>query len=200
MKKVAIYARVSTDSQTVQNQLQELKEVAQRQGWVVTAVYVDEGISGARGRDKRPGLDALLKGVARRDFEMIAAWSVDRLGRSLPHLVGFLGEVEAKGVDLYLHRQGLDSSTPAGRAMFGMLSVFAEFERSMIKERIMAGLRRTTKKSGRKPTADDRVAAIKRSLNEGLGIRATARRHQASPMTVTRIARTMTPPPEPIAA
>ena len=199
MKKVAIYARVSTDSQTVQNQLQELKEVAQRQGWVVTAVYVDEGISGARGRDKRPGLDALLKGVARRDFEMIAAWSVDRLGRSLPHLVGFLGEVEAKGVDLYLHRQGLDSSTPAGRAMFGMLSVFAEFERSMIKERIMAGLRRTTKKSGRKPTADDRVAAIKRSLNEGLGIRATARRHQASPMTVTRIARETTPP-EPIAA
>jgi len=199
MKKVAIYARVSTDSQTVQNQLQELKEVAQRQGWVVTAVYVDEGISGARGRDKRPGLDALLKGVARRDFEMIAAWSVDRLGRSLPHLVGFLSEIEARAVDLYLHRQGLDSSTPSGRAMFGMLSVFAEFERAMIKERIMAGLKRTNKKSGRKPTAEDRVVAIKRSLNDGLGIRATARRHQASPMTVTRIARETTPP-EPIAA
>jgi len=200
MKKVAIYVRVSTDSQTVQNQLQELQEVAERQGWVVAATFTDEGISGARGRDKRPGYDALLRGVARRDFQMIAAWSVDRLGRSLPHLIGFLSEIEAKGVDLYLHQQGLDTSTSAGRALFGMLSVFAEFERSMIRERIMAGLKRTTKKSGRKPMADDRVAAIKRSLSDGLGIRATARRHRASPMTVTKIAREMTAPPEPIAA
>ena len=200
MKKVAIYVRVSTDSQTVQNQLQELQEVAERQGWVVAATFTDEGISGARGRDKRPGYDALLRGVARRDFQMIAAWSVDRLGRSLPHLIGFLSEIEAKGVDLYLHQQGLDTSTSAGRALFGMLSVFAEFERSMIRERIMAGLKRTTKKSGRKPMADDRVAAIKRSLSDGLGIRATARRHRASPMTVTKIAREITAPPEPIAA
>jgi DNA invertase Pin-like site-specific DNA recombinase len=140
----------------------------------VAATFTDEGISGTRGRDKRPGYDALLRGVARRDFQMIAAWSVDRLGRSLPHLIGFLSEIEAKGVDLYLHQQGLDTSTSAGRALFGMLSVFAEFERSMIRERIMAGLKRTTKKSGRKPMADDRVAAIKGSLNDGLGIRATA--------------------------
>ena len=200
MKKVAIYVRVSTDSQTVQNQLQELQEVAGRQGWVVAATFTDEGISGARGRDKRPGYDALLRGVARRDFQMIAAWSVDRLGRSLPHLIGFLSEIEAKGVDLYLHQQGLDTSTSAGRALFGMLSVFAEFERSMIRERIMAGLKRTTKKSGRKPMAEDRVTAIRRSLEGGLGIRATARRHRASPMTVTKIAREMTAPPEPIAA
>ncbi len=140
----------------------------------MAATFTDEGISGTRGRDKRPGYDALLRGVARRDFQMIAAWSVDRLGRSLPHLIGFLSEIEAKGVDLYLHQQGLDTSTSAGRALFGMLSVFAEFERSMIRERIMAGLKRTTKKSGRKPMADDRVAAIKGSLNDGLGIRATA--------------------------
>lgn len=200
MKKVAIYVRVSTDSQTVQNQLQELQEVALRQGWVVAATFTDEGISGARGRDKRPGYDALLRGVARRDFQMIAAWSVDRLGRSLPHLIGFLSEIEAKGVDLYLHRQGLDTSTSAGRALFGMLSVFAEFERSMIRERIMAGLKRTTKKSGRKPMAEDRLEAIKGSLSAGLGIRATARRHRASPMTVTKIARAMKAPPEPIAA
>jgi DNA invertase Pin-like site-specific DNA recombinase len=101
----------------------------------VAATFTDEGISGTRGRDKRPGYDALLRGVARRDFQMIAAWSVDRLGRSLPHLIGFLSEIEAKGVDLYLHQQGLDTSTSAGRALFGMLSVFAEFERSMIRER-----------------------------------------------------------------
>jgi len=200
MKKVAIYARVSTDSQTVENQLQELHEVAQRHGWTVVATYTDEGISGARGRDKRPGFDKLLKGVARRDFEMVACWSVDRLGRSLPHLIGFLSEIEAKSVDLYLHQQGLDTSTSAGRALFGMLSVFAEFERAMIRERIMAGLKRTTKRSGRKPMPEDRAAAIRRSLADGQGIRATARQHRASPMTVTRIAREMTKPPEPVAA
>jgi DNA invertase Pin-like site-specific DNA recombinase len=193
MKRVAIYARVSTDrTQTVENQLRELHEVAQRQGWIVVAVYTDEGISGAKGRDQRLGFDALLKGVARRDFEMIAAWSVDRLGRSLPHLVGFLGDIQAKDVDLYLHQQGLDTSTPSGRAMFGMLGVFAEFERAMIRDRILSGLRRTTKKSGRKPMPADRVQAIKKSLEHGLGIRATARRHRASTMTVMRIARSGT--------
>ena len=194
MKKVAIYARVSTDNQTVENQLRELQAVAQRNGWIVTAVHTDEGISGAKGRDKRPGYDALLTGVARKDYEMIACWSVDRLGRSLPHLVAFLGDIQAKGVDLYLHQQGLDTSTPSGRMLFQMLGVFAEFERAMIRERIMSGLRRTSKRSGRKPMADDRAEAIRRSLQNGLGIRATARLHQASTTTVTKIAReTMAP-------
>lgn len=193
-KHVALYARVSTDSQTVENQLQELQAVAQRQGWIVAAVFIDEGISGAKGRDKRPGFDALLTGVARRDFDQIMAWSVDRLGRSLPHLVSFLGDIQVKGVDLYLHQQGLDTSTPSGRMLFQMLGVFAEFERAMIRERIMAGLRRTSKKSGRKPMPDDRVEAIRRSLREGLGIRATARLHRASTTTVTKIARETSAP------
>jgi DNA invertase Pin-like site-specific DNA recombinase len=196
-KRVAIYARVSTDSQTVENQLQELHAVAQRNGWIVVAVHTDEGISGAKGRDKRPGYDALLTGVARKDYEMIACWSVDRLGRSLPHLVAFLGDIQAKGVDLYLHQQGLDTSTPSGRMLFQMLSVFAEFERAMIRERILSGLRRTSKKSGRKPMADDRAEAIRRSLQDGVGIRATARQHKASTTTVTKIARESV---EPIAA
>ena len=200
-KRVALYGRVSTDrTQTVENQLRELHEVAQRNGWIVVAVYTDEGISGAKGRDKRPGYDALLTGIARREFDMIAAWSVDRLGRSLPHLVGFLGDIQAKGVDLYLHQQGLDTSTPSGRAMFGMLGVFAEFERAMIRERILAGLRRTDKKSGRKPMPEDRAEAIRKSLRDGLGIRATARLHKASPMTVTKIARELATPQEPLAA
>ena len=197
---MALYARVSTDrNQTVENQLRELQAVAQRSGWIVVSVHTDEGISGAKGRDKRPAYDALLKAVSRREIDLIAAWSVDRLGRSLSDLVAFLGDIQSKGVDLYLHQQGLDTSTPSGRMMFGMLSVFAEFERSMIRERIMAGLRRTTKKSGRKPIAEDRLTAIRKSLQDGLGIRATARLHQASPMTITKIAREMTPPPEPIA-
>jgi len=188
---VAIYARVSTDNQTVENQLLELHAVAQRQGWDVVTVLTDAGISGAKGRDRRPGFDALLKGIARREFDQIMAWSVDRLGRSLPDLVSFLNDAHAKNVDLYLHRQGLDTSTPSGRMMFQMLGVFAEFERSMIRERIMAGLRRTTKKSGRKPMPQDRVDAIRKSLGDGMGIRATARLHRASPMTVTAIKRSM---------
>ncbi|WP_433935320.1 recombinase family protein [Brevundimonas diminuta] len=188
---MAIYARVSTDNQTVENQLLELHAVAQRQGWDVVTVLTDEGISGAKGRDRRPGYDALLKGVARREFDQIMAWSVDRLGRSLPDLVSFLNDAHAKSVDLYLHQQGLDTSTPSGRMMFQMLGVFAEFERAMIRERIMAGLRRTTKKSGRKPMPYDRVEAIRKSLKDGLGIRATARLHRASTTTVTSIKRSM---------
>lgn len=192
-KRVAIYARVSTadKNQTVENQLRDLLTVAERQGWEVVATFTDEGISGVKGRDRRPGYDALLKGVARKDFEQIMAWSVDRLGRSLPDLVAFLNDIQSKAVDLYLHQQGLDTSTPSGRMMFQMLGVFAEFERAMIRERIMAGLRRTTKKSGRKSMPDDRVDAIRKSLLDGLGIRATARLHRASPMTVTAIKRSM---------
>ena len=190
---MAIYARVSTadKNQTVENQLRDLLAVAERQGWTVVATFTDEGISGVKGRDRRPGYDALLKGVARKDFDQIMAWSVDRLGRSLPDLVAFLNDIQSKSVDLYLHQQGLDTSTPSGRMMFQMLGVFAEFERAMIRERILAGLRRTTKKSGRKPMPSDRVEAIRTSLLDGLGIRATARLHRASTTTVTTIARTL---------
>src|SRR5215213_6100270 len=107
-KRVALYARVSTDrgAQTTENQLRELQAVSIRLGWMVVAVYTDEGISGAKGRDQRPGFDALLKGVARKEYDLIAAWSVCRLGRSVADLVGFLGDVQAKGIDLYLHVQG----------------------------------------------------------------------------------------------
>src|ERR671921_1429092 len=141
MKRVALYARVSTDrTQTVENQLRDLQEVAVRLGWTVVAVFTDEGISGAKGRDQRPGFDALLKGVARKEFDLIAAWSVCRLGRSLQDLVGFLNDIQSRDIGLYLHVQGLDTSTPSGRMMFGMISVFAEFERAMIRDRVMAGL------------------------------------------------------------
>ena len=178
-------------NQTVENQLRDLLAVAERQDWEVVATFIDEGISGAKGRDKRPGFDNLLKGVARKDFDQIACFSVCRIGRSLPDLIHFLGDIQAKGVDLYVHTQGLDTSTPSGAMMFQMLSVFSSYERAMIRERIMSGLRRTTKKSGRKPMPDDRVEAIRKSLLDGLGIRATARLHRASPMTVTTIKRSM---------
>src|SRR6201997_4986864 len=141
-KRVGIYIRVSTDGQTTANQRRELEAVAARSGWDVVGFYEDAGISGAKGRDKRPGFDRLLKDATARKIDMIAAWSVDRLGRSLQNLVGFLTDLQALGCDLYLHQQAIDTTTPSGRAMFQMCGVFAEFERSMIVERVNAGLAR----------------------------------------------------------
>jgi DNA invertase Pin-like site-specific DNA recombinase len=173
MKRVAIYLRVSTNGQTTENQRRELELVAKRSGWEVVSVYEDSGISGAKGRDQRPGYDALLKDATRRNFDMIAAWSVDRLGRSLQDLVGFLTELQSVGCDLYLHQQALDTSTPSGRAMFQMLGVFAEFERCMIRERVNAGLARAKERGtvlGRRRTrsaVEDRIRALRA---EGMGI------------------------------
>jgi hypothetical protein len=131
----AIYARVSTEDQTTDNQLLELRQVAERAGWEVVETYVDHAISGGKGRDQRPTFDRLHRDAAARQFDLVMAWSVDRLGRSLQHLVGFLAELHALRIDLYLHQQHVDTTTPAGRALFGMMSVFAEFERVMIQER-----------------------------------------------------------------
>ena len=117
MKRTGIYLRVSTDQQTTENQRRILLEVAERSGWDVVAIFEDQGISGAKGRDKRPGFDALLKAVARSEIQMVAAWSVDRLGRSLPDLIGLLTDLQAKGCDLFLHQQALDTSTPTGPAL-----------------------------------------------------------------------------------
>jgi DNA invertase Pin-like site-specific DNA recombinase len=141
-KRAAIYLRVSTDEQTTENQERSLREVAARSGHEIVAVYRDEGISGSKGRDKRPGFDAMHKDASRRKFDIVMAWSVDRLGRSLQDLIGFLSELHALGIDLALHQQGIDTATPAGKAMFQMMGVFAESERSMIRERVNAGIAR----------------------------------------------------------
>jgi DNA invertase Pin-like site-specific DNA recombinase len=133
-KRVAFYARVSTGGQTVENQMRELRGAAERHGWLIVADFADHAISGAKGRKDRPQLDAMLKGVARREFELVASWSLDRLGRSTLDVLNILQDVRAKNVDLYLHQQALDTSTPAGRAMFGMLGIFAELEREFIRE------------------------------------------------------------------
>lgn len=147
--RAALYARVSTDRQSTENQLRELRQAAERLGWEVVEEFIDRGISGAKGRKDRPKLDAMLKGVARKDFDIVASWSVDRLGRSLIDLVNMLQELHSTGVDLYLHQQGINTTTPAGKALFGMMGVFAEFERGMIQERVRAGMARA-KKSGTK--------------------------------------------------
>ncbi len=193
MRRVAIYTRVSTSDgkQTTENQLQDLRLAAERMGWEIVAHYTDEGISGARGREKRPGLDAMLKAITRREFDMVAAWSVCRLGRSLQHLISLLGDLDARGVDLYLHVQALDTSTPSGKAMFGMLGVFAEFERSMISERVRAGLARSTKKGGRPALDPDKAEKIRKSLLKGTSINATAKKLRVGVGTVHRLKQQM---------
>src|SRR5262245_45081753 len=118
MRRAVLYLRVSTIDQTTANQERELRQVAERMGCEITRVYKDHGISGAKGRDKRPAFDAMCRDASRRQFDVIMAWSVDRLGRSLQDLVAFLGEIHALGIDLFLHQQGLDTTPPAGKAMF----------------------------------------------------------------------------------
>ena len=141
-KRVAIYVRVSTDAQNTKTQRRELEAWAKRAGHTVVCVYEDAGISGAKGRDQRPQFDALLKAAVRREFNMLAVWSSDRLGRSLKHLVEVLEIIRDTGTGLYIHTQSVDTTTPAGRAMFGMLGIFSEFEREMIVARVNAGLAR----------------------------------------------------------
>lgn len=194
-KRVAIYVRVSTSDQNTRNQQRELMAAAERHGWDVVSVYEDAGLSGAKGRDQRPGLDALLKGVTRREFDMVAAWSVDRLGRSLTDLLNLLTELHAKDVDLYLHQQGLDTSTPSGRAMFQMMGVFAEFERAMIRERVLAGLARARAEGislGRRPLektvgGKKKVSAIRAALAAKTGVRRIANDLGVGVGTVIRV-------------
>jgi DNA invertase Pin-like site-specific DNA recombinase len=168
MKRAVLYLRVSTLEQTTANQERELREVAGRMGCEIVQVYKDHGISGAKGREKRPAFDRLCRDAAQRKFDLVMAWSVDRLGRSLQDLVGFLAELHALRIDLFLHQQGLDTTTPGGKAMFQMLGVFAEFERSMIQERVPAGLRRAKdegKQLGRPRIAPDLEKRIQQALN-----------------------------------
>ncbi len=188
-KRVAIYARVSTDGQSCDNQLRQLRDVAARNGWVVVEEYVDEGISGAKGRNQRPSFDALLKAAMRKDFSLVMCWSVDRLGRSLQHLVGFLGDIHSKGIDLFLHQQGLDTTTPSGKMMFQLLGIFSEYERAMIQDRVKAGLARARENGrvgGRPPIAPKVVNAIREKRASGLSIRKIAKEVGVGVSTVQR--------------
>ena len=193
-KRVAFYVRVSTDGQTVENQLGELHAVAGRHGWQVTQVYADRGISGTKGREGRPEFDKLLKAIARKEVDMVAAWSVDRLGRSLKDLVSLLSDLQAKGVDLFLFQQGLDTSTPSGRAMFQMLGVFSEFEAAMIRERVRTGVARAKRNGtksgkpiGRPRLRQDQEVAAQKLLSGGMGILKVARTLKIGTGTVSRI-------------
>lgn len=176
MKKVALYARVSTDRQTAKNQLMELRTVADRNGWEVTQEYVDKAVSGSKA--SRPQLDEMMKAVVRKEFDIVMAWSVDRLGRSMRHLLALLDDMHSKGVDLYLHQQGIDTTTPSGKALFQMCGVFAEFERSMIIERVKSGLERAKaqgKTLGRPKISASKERSILAARRQGMGIIKTAK-------------------------
>src|ERR1019366_6496288 len=167
--RVAIYARVSTlNGQDPEMQLSELREYASRRGWTITSEYVDQGVSGSK--ESRPELNQLMADAHRRKFDAVLVWKIDRFGRSLKHLVNALADLSAYGVAFVSFRDNLDLSTPSGRLMFQIIGAMAEFERSLIQERVRAGLRNARakgKKFGR-PRAQvdaDRVAALR---SEGL--------------------------------
>lgn len=193
--RAAIYGRVSTDGQTVDNQLRELRIVAERNGWQIVQEFIDKGISGAKGREQRPAFDALWKGAIRREFDVVMVWAVDRLGRSLSHLVNFLSEIHAKKVDLFIHQQGIDTTTPAGKALFGVMGVFAEFERSMIQERVRSGIKRVRaagQRWGRRTIEEADPATCTKILElrrQGIGMGAIGKLVGVSSRTVWRFLR-----------
>jgi DNA invertase Pin-like site-specific DNA recombinase len=193
-KRAAIYVRVSTDKQTIENQLRELHQIAERRGWEVVREYRDAGISGAKGRETRPGLDEMLNDAQRRRFDIVMAWAIDRLGRSLLDLLGTIQMLEHCGVDLYLDQQAIDTTTPAGRLMFQVTGAFAEFERSMIKQRINAGLKRAVeqgKQLGRPRIPPEVEKQIQDLLRTKKGMLAIAKEVGVGSGTVQRIAREM---------
>jgi len=187
--RAAIYLRVSTGEQTTDNQRRELEAAAEARGWTVSRIYADEGISGAKGRDRRPQLDAMLKDAVRRRFDVVMVWAVDRLGRSLPDLIGSMQELHGARVDLFVLQQGLDTTTPSGRAMFG---VFAEFERSMVQARVKAGLERARANGirlGRRPIEPRVEDEIRTRLRAGIGMLKIAAELKVGSGTVQRVAR-----------
>ena len=189
-KRAAIYTRVSTDNQTIENQLRELRQVAERRGWEVVEVYNDAGISGAKGRAERPGLDLMLNDASRRKFDVVMAWAIDRLGRSLIDLLGTIQHLEAVGVDLYLDQQAIDTTTPMGKLVFQVTGAFAEFERSMIRQRVRAGLKRAVARGaqlGRPKINPALERKVQRQLEKGIGILKVAKSLGLGTGTVQRI-------------
>ncbi|MBM3343965.1 MAG: resolvase [Betaproteobacteria bacterium] len=178
MKRVVLYARVSTASQTTENQLIDLRQTAERMGYTIVAEFVDNGISGAKGRCDRPALDQMLKQAAQRRFDMILCWDISRLGRSLQNLVEILTDLQSLKVDLFFQQQGLDTSTSSGRMMFSVFGALAEYERELIRERVIAGQQRAKAqgvKLGRPSKMNDGLrTAIKLLREKGVGIKQIA--------------------------
>ena len=193
-KRAALYLRVGTDGQTVDNQRLALEAVCEQRGWQVVQVYSDNGISGGKGRAQRPGLDGMLRDASRGRFDVVLAWALDRLGCSLVDLLDTLGELEGASVALILHQQAIDTTTPAGRLFFQVTGAFAEFERSIIRSRVTAGLERARARGvrlGRPRTSTKVEAAIRARLAKGEGIKKVAKAIDVGNGTVSRIKASM---------
>jgi DNA invertase Pin-like site-specific DNA recombinase len=208
VKRAALYVRVSTDHQTLENQIRELNQIAERRGWQVVEIYKDAGISSAKRRDKRPGLDLMLTDASRRKFDVVMSWAIDRLGRSLIDLLGTIQHLETCGVDLYLDQQNIDTTTPVGRLLFQITSTFAEFERSMIRTRVNAGLKRAKdqikqkghfvtkhgevrKRLGRPGADPEKLRKARAELAKGIGIVKIAKAVGLGVGTVARLKKEM---------
>ena len=192
--RAAVYLRVSRDDQTTENQRLVLARVAGHRGWEIVHAYEDQGISGAKGRDQRPAFDQMLKDAVRRRFDILLVWSIDRLGRSVLHVANALAELDAAGIRLYCDQQGIDSSTPMGRAMIQMASIFGEQERSILRDRVIAGLNRVRqqgKRLGRPKVAAKVEQAIRTHLMAGNGILKVAKMVGCGSGTVQRVKREM---------
>ncbi|MDH6154945.1 DNA invertase Pin-like site-specific DNA recombinase [Polynucleobacter sphagniphilus] len=179
MKKVCLYCRVSTLNQTSENQLRELRVVAERMGYEIVSEFIDNGISGAKSRKDRPALDEMMKMATQRKFEMVMCWSIDRLGRSLQHLVEILNELQSMKIDLFFMQQGMDTTTPSGRMIFSVFGAIGEFERNLIRERVIAGQLRARASGvhiGRPTKMNDGMrSAIKAMHENGMSIRQIAK-------------------------
>ena len=185
--RVALYARVSTlNGQNPEMQLSELREYAARRGWTVSGEYVDHGVSGSK--ESRPELNRLTADAHRRAFDAVLVWKIDRYGRSLKHLVNALADLSAYGVAFVSFRDNLDLSTPSGRLMFQIIGAMAEFERSLIQERVRAGLRNARakgKKFGR-PRARVDAVSVAALRSDGLSWSDVCRRLKVSKGTAQR--------------
>jgi DNA invertase Pin-like site-specific DNA recombinase len=193
-RRAALYLRVSTDGQTTENQRLALRETAERRGWRIVEEYEDAGISGAKGRDKRPDFDRMLKDAARRRFDVLMVAALDRLGRSVVHVALALDELANAGIELFSAREAIDGTSPYGRAMLHMATVFAELERHAIRDRVRAGLARARAKGrrlGRPRIAPQREAVIRDHLRAGRGILATAKALGVGASVVQRVRREM---------
>ena len=185
-KRCAIYATVSTSSQTTDNQLQALRAFVVARGWEPVE-YIDQGISGAK--EHRPALDAMLAAVRARKVDVVAVVKLDRLARSTRHLVTLAAELEALRVDLVVLDQAIDTTTPAGRLLFNVLASIAEFERDLIRDRVLAGMRRARaqgRRLGRPRVHRVDLDEARALLASGLGLRAIARQLGVHPSAVAR--------------
>ena len=176
--KVAMYVRVSTQQQTTENQLLELYEVCERNDWTIVEEY-NETVSGTKGVSERSELHRMLKDASRKKFDKVVIWSVDRLGRSMKHLVTVLSQLKDLDIDIYSYKQGIDTSTTMGSSFFHMVGIFAELENNMRRERQIVGIKRALKdgvKFGRKDVVDeDKEYQIYQLRSKGKSIRAIAK-------------------------